>query len=102
MCCIMLSHSAVSDSFSTPWTVAHQAPLSMTFSRQEYWNGLPFPPSGDLPDSGMEPTSPASPGLAGRFFATEPPGKPHNGPPAPHTEAYGSERLLSLLDGSLG
>ena len=39
----------------TPWTVAHQAPLSMEFSRQEYWSGLPWPPPGDLPDPGIEP-----------------------------------------------
>ena len=45
--------------FATPWTVAHQAPLSMGFSRQEYWNGLPFPFPGDLPDPGIEPGSPA-------------------------------------------
>ena len=44
--------------FVTLWTVAHQAPLSMGFSRQEYWNGLPFPPSGNLPDPGIEPKSP--------------------------------------------
>ena len=56
--------------FATPWTVAHQVPLSMGFSRQEYWNGLPFPPPGDLPDSGIELTSLASPALAGRFFIT--------------------------------
>ena len=56
-----------------PWTAAHQAPVSMGSSRQEYWSGLPFPPPGDLPDSGIEPTSPA---LAGGFFTTEPPGKP--------------------------
>ena len=58
----------------TPYTVAHQAPLE--FSRQEYWSELPFPPPGDLPDPGAEPVSPASPVLAGRFFTTEPPGKP--------------------------
>ena len=45
--------------FATPWTVAHQAPLSMGFSRQEYWSGLPFPSRGDLPDPGIEPGSPA-------------------------------------------
>ena len=45
--------------FATPWTVAHQAPLSMGFSRQEYWNGLPFLSPGDLPDPGIEPESPA-------------------------------------------
>ena len=45
--------------FATPWTVAYQAPLSMGFSRQEYWSGLPFPSPGDLPDPGIEPRSPA-------------------------------------------
>ena len=44
--------------FVTPWTVAHQAPPSMGFSRQEYWSGLPFPPPGDLSDPGIEPGSP--------------------------------------------
>ena len=57
----------------TPRTVAHQAPLSIGFSRQEYWSGLPFPSPGDLPDPGIEPASPA---LAGGFFTTEPPWKP--------------------------
>ena len=66
----VLSHS---DSFVAPWTAAHQAPLSMGFPRQEYWNGVPFPPSENLPDSGIEPVSPA---LAGRFFTTKLPGKP--------------------------
>ena len=45
--------------FATPWTVAYQAPLSMGFSRQEYWSGLPFPSPGDLPNPGIEPRSPA-------------------------------------------
>ena len=53
--------------FVSPWTVAHQAPLSMGFSRQEYWSALPGPPPGDLPDPGIEPVSPA---LAGGFFTT--------------------------------
>ena len=61
--------------FVTPWTIAHQAPLSMGFSRQEYWNGLPSPPPGDLPNPGIKPTSPVSLALAGEFFTTEPPGK---------------------------
>ena len=53
-------HSIVSDSFTTPWTVVPlQAPLSMEFSRQEYWSGLPFPSLGDLPNPGVEPRSPA-------------------------------------------
>ena len=54
----------------TPWIVAHQAPLSMEFSRQEYWSGLPFPPPGDLPDWEIEPTSLVSPLLAGGFFTS--------------------------------
>ena len=49
----------MSDSFVTPWTVAHQAPLSMGFSREEYWRGLPFPSPGHLPDPGIKPGSPA-------------------------------------------
>ena len=53
-----------------PMDGAHQAPLSMEFSRQEYWSGLPCPPPGDLPDSGIEPMSLMSPALAGRFFTT--------------------------------
>ena len=53
----MLSHSVMSD-FATPQTAAHQVPLSMEFSKQEYWSGLPFPSSGDLPNPGMEPRSP--------------------------------------------
>ena len=56
-----------------PWTVGHQAPLSIGFPRQEYWNGLPFSSPGNLPDPGIEPTSPA---LTGGFLTTEPPLKP--------------------------
>ena len=58
--------------FVTPWTVAYQAPLSMGFSRQEYWSGLPFPSPGDLPDPGIEPRSPT---LQGDALTSEPPGK---------------------------
>ena len=58
--------------FVTPWTVAHQAPLSMGFSRQGYWSGLPFPPPGNLPHAGIKPASLESPALAGRFFTTAP------------------------------
>ena len=61
----MLSHVQL---FATPWTVSHQAPQSMGFFRQEYWSGLPFPIPGILPDPGIEPMSPMSPALAGRFF----------------------------------
>ena len=56
------------------WAVAHESPLSMGFPRQEYWSGLPFLSPGDLPDLGIEPVSAA---LAGRFFTTEPSGKPY-------------------------
>ena len=59
--------------FVTLWTVAHQAPPSMGFSRQEYWSGLPFPSPGDLPDPGIEPRSPA---LQADALTSEPPGKP--------------------------
>ena len=66
----------MSDSFATPWTVAHQALLSMGFPRQDYWSGLLFPPAGDLLTPGIEPKSPVSPALSGRFLTAEPPGKP--------------------------
>ena len=57
----------------TPWAVAHQAPLSMGFSRQEYWSGLPFPSLGNLPDPGIKPRSPI---LEADALTSEPPGKP--------------------------
>ena len=60
----------------TPWTVTRQTPLSIEFSRQEFWSGLPFPTAGDLPNPGIEPESPAFPALAGGFFTSAPPGKP--------------------------
>ena len=60
----------------TPQTVTLQASLSMGYFRQEYWSELPFPPSGDPPNPGMEPMSSASPALTGSFFTSEPPGKP--------------------------
>ena len=58
--------------FATPWTVAHQDPKSMRFSKQEYWSGLPFPSPGDLPDPGIEPGSPT---LKADALPSEPPGK---------------------------
>ena len=66
----MLGHFSHVWLFATPWTVAHQAPLSMGFSRQEYWSGLPCPPPGDLPNPGTKPTSLMPPALAGGFFTT--------------------------------
>ena len=70
----------------TPWTVALQAPLSVEFSRQEYWSGLTFPPPpGGLPDAGIKPTSPA---LTGGFFTSELPGKSH-------CSTYWDEKIIS-------
>ena len=63
-----LSRSVISDFFATPWTVAHQAPLSLGFSRQEYWSGLPCHPPGDLLNPGIKSMSLMSPALAARFF----------------------------------
>ena len=71
----VVSRSVVSNSFATPWTVAHQAPPSKKFPRREYWNRLPFPSPRDLPNPHSKPASPA---LVGRFFTTEPPGKLKN------------------------
>ena len=62
VCVQSISHVRL---FAIPWTVARQAPLSMGFSRQEYWSGLPFPSPGDFPNPGIKPVSPA---LTGRFF----------------------------------
>ena len=70
----------------TPWTVACQAPLSTGFLRQEYWSGLPFPSTGDLPDPGIKPMSPAF----AEFFTAEPPRKPHKPP-------YGARKAFSLV-----
>ena len=63
MCECVLSHFSHVPLSVTPWTVGHQASLSMGFSRQEYSSGLPFPPPGDLPDPGIEPMSPPFPAL---------------------------------------
>ena len=69
----MSTCSVTSKSLGPHGLIAHQAPLSMGFPRQEYWSGLPFPPPGDVPDPGIKPEFPA---LAGGFFTTAPPGKP--------------------------
>ena len=71
----MLRHSSRVQLCETPGTMAHQAPLSTGLFWQEYCSGLPVPPPGDLPDSGIEHASPAAPALAG-FFTSESPGKP--------------------------
>ena len=80
----MVGHSSSVQLFETVWTIGHQAPLSMDFSRQEYWSGLPCPLLGDLPDPGIELVSLTSPALAGEFFTTsatwEAPFNPYNIP----------------------
>ena len=68
-----VSSSVAHDSYATPWTVACQAPLSMRVPRQEYWSRLPSSSPRNLPNPGIEPTSPASPALVHGFFTTEPP-----------------------------
>ena len=80
--------------FATPWTVAHQAPLSMGFSRQDYWSGLRFHSPGDLPDPGIEPGSPA---LRADALPSDPPGKPkkHGNPSA---KEHPNVSLLTALD----
>ena len=73
---VSCSVTQLSQLLMTPCPVAHQAPPTMAFFRQKYWSELQFPTPGDLPDPGNEIMSPSSPALAGRFFTTEPPGKP--------------------------
>ena len=73
LCVRVLSYVGL---FATPWTVARQAPVSIEFSSQEYWSELPFISPGDIPNPGIKLVSLMSPGLADRFFTTEPPRKP--------------------------
>ena len=69
LACVLSRFSHV-QLFAAPWTIARQAPLSIGFSRQEYWSEVPCPPPGDLPDPGIEPVSLTFPALAGWFFTT--------------------------------
>ena len=96
-CCCLVGKCL---SLSDPMDSSPQAPLSMDFSRQEYWSGLPFPSPGDLPNPGIEPVSPA---VAGRLFTTEPPGKPthshtliQNVDINMHTQSSHTKRMHSL------
>ena len=88
----MLSHFSRVQLCATPWTVAPQAPLSMEFSRQEYWSGLPCPPPGHLPDPGIEPTSTASPALQADSLPLS-----HLG--SPLTKKLGLRNFRGLLEG---
>ena len=72
---LLFSRSVMCYTFVTPWTVACQAPLSVEFSRQEYWSGLPFPSSGNISNPGIKPMFPAFSKWYSGFFTTEPPGK---------------------------
>ena len=86
--------------FATPWTVAHQTPLSVVLSPEEYRSGLPFPPPEDLPHPGIKLVSPTSLALIGRFSTTEPPGKPFTSPQAanPRVNLTSSRRESSLSE----
>ena len=77
MCVCVCSVAQLCPTLCNPMDyIAYQAPLSMEFSRQEYWSGLPFPTPRDLSDAGIEPMSLASPAMEGGFFTTVLPGKP--------------------------
>ena len=90
----MLSRFSRVRLFVTPWTVARQTPLSMGFSRQEYWSGLPCPLPGDLPDPGIEPAFLKSPALAGGFFTASAQRKRYSTtvPKAPYCREHVNER----------
>ena len=90
----MLSRFSHVRLFVTPWTVARQTPLSMGFSRQEYWSGLPCPLPGDLPDPGIEPAFLKSPALAGGFFTANAQRKRYSTtvPKAPYCREHVNER----------
>jgi len=88
----------VSGSFATLWTATCQAPLSMGFSRQKYWSGLPFPSPEDLPQVGTEPTSPA---LEGGFFYQEPPGKPRSLLAILYTVVFTPEKAMATHSSTL-
>ena len=93
----VLNCSVVSDS-ATPWTVAPQAPLTVRFSRQDSWSGLPCPFPGDLPHPGMEPTSLRSPVLAGGFFTPSATWKPEPSTWVQHQKCQGDlNSSISLL-----
>ena len=82
--------------FAIPWTVACQAPVSLGFSRQEYWSELPFPPPGDLPNPGLEPVSFTSPALAGRFLTTSTSNLDFDMKGLLHTESHTESQLWAF------
>ena len=94
----MLSHFSHDQLFANLWTAACQGLLSMGFSSEEYWSGLPHPPPGDLPNPGIEPASPASPALAGRFFTTN---TSWEVPPNSTNISKKKKKILGLANGAL-
>ena len=95
LCCAVLSRSVVSSSLRSHGLQPTRLLCPWDFSRQGYWSGLPFPSPGYLPDPGIEPGSPA---LTGRFFTTEPPGKPSLGHAAAAAAANSRQLCLTLCD----
>ena len=91
---VSVSFSVVSDPFATPWTVALQAPLSVGFSRQEYWSGVPFPPPADLPNPGIEPGAPVL--QADFFLPSEPWWVREKHKYSPHTPTYCQNKCLTI------
>ena len=83
--------------FATPWTATYQAPVSMEFSKQEYWSGLLFPIPRNFPDPGIKPTPPIAPALVGRFFTTEPSEKHYWGIYTAATATATAKSLQSCL-----
>ena len=81
--------------FATPWTIAHQAPLFMGFSKQGYWNGLPFPSPQDLPNLGIKSHTLGSATLVARFFTNEPPGK--KSPQECHIKGTNSHKVILYI-----
>ena len=92
-------HSVMYNSLRSSWTAVSHSPLSMEFSRQEYWSGLPFPSPGNLPDPEIKAVPVESPALAGGFFTTEPLGKPKTHDPKPKAHDYIRHKTV-LLEGS--
>ena len=88
----------MSNSFASPWTIAYQGPLSMEFSRQEHWSGLPFPSPGNLPNLGIEHVSPA---LAGKFFTTTHP-RSHDDGAQIQTQEIWSKSSVHSAEPALG
>ena len=91
---LLCRHSVASCSFATPWTTAHQAPLSLKLSRQEHLSRLPFPSPEDLPNPGIEPSSPVSPALQADSLQSEPPEKEFL-PPKPAVKKRGVSQAIS-------